>query len=99
MPPHTSYPMLCRKAARERPSPLPLSLPSLHLDDSATSLPPLSSGVTDRVVNQLLTELDGVEGLRGVGLLSGNDPGWFCALCMSDVYLTPTPHPLRRCAC
>ncbi len=24
-----------------------------------------STGVTDRVVNQLLTELDGVEGLRG----------------------------------
>lgn len=25
-----------------------------------------STGVTDRVVNQLLTELDGVEGLKGV---------------------------------
>jgi peroxin-1 len=28
------------------------------------------SGVTDRVVNQLLTELDGVEGLKGVVVLA-----------------------------
>ena len=28
---------------------------------------PIYSGVTDRVVNQLLTELDGVEGLKGDG--------------------------------
>lgn len=28
------------------------------------------AGVTDRVVNQLLTELDGVEGLRGVAVLA-----------------------------
>eukprot|EP00798_Chlamydomonas_sp_ICE-L_P003773 gene3773-13838_t len=29
-----------------------------------------STGVTDRVVNQLLTELDGVEGLKGVSVLA-----------------------------
>lgn len=29
-----------------------------------------AAGVTDRVVNQLLTELDGVEGLRGVCVLA-----------------------------
>ena len=28
-----------------------------------------STGVTDRVVNQLLTELDGVEGLKGMHLV------------------------------
>ncbi len=30
-----------------------------------------STGVTDRVVNQLLTELDGVEGLKGETHLTG----------------------------
>lgn len=29
-----------------------------------------STGVTDRVVNQLLTQLDGVEGLEGVYILA-----------------------------
>lgn len=29
-----------------------------------------STGVTDRVVNQLLTEMDGVEGLEGVFVLA-----------------------------
>ena len=29
-----------------------------------------STGVTDRVVNQLLTELDGIEGLKGGDTLS-----------------------------
>lgn len=29
-----------------------------------------NTGVTDRVVNQLLTELDGVEGLKGVFVLA-----------------------------
>ena len=30
-----------------------------------------STGVTDRVVNQLLTELDGVEGLTGLSIAGG----------------------------
>ena len=33
----------------------------------------LCSGVTDRVVNQLLTELDGVEGLNGVYVLAATN--------------------------
>lgn len=32
----------------------------------------LAVGVTDRVVNQLLTELDGVEGLKGVTVLAAS---------------------------
>ena len=39
-----------------------------------------NTGVTDRVVNQLLTELDGVEGLRGAGEKSWGFGGcWVCA--------------------
>lgn len=35
-----------------------------------------STGVTDRVVNQLLTQLDGVEGLEGVFILAATSrPG------------------------
>jgi len=35
-----------------------------------------STGVTDRVVNQLLTQLDGVEGLDGVFILAATSrPG------------------------
>ena len=33
-----------------------------------------STGVTDRVVNQLLTELDGVEGLKGVHKVASRPP-------------------------
>lgn len=37
-----------------------------------------STGVTDRVVNQLLTELDGVEGLKGEScLLAASEPSPF----------------------
>ncbi len=36
-----------------------------------------STGVTDRVVNQLLTQLDGVEGLEGLAHLLPPSPiGW-----------------------
>ena len=54
------------------PRPLPLSI--LALPPSPPPTTPTThvaqrghdnTGVTDRVVNQLLTELDGVEGLRG----------------------------------
>lgn len=41
---------------------------ALFFDEFDAIAPPRghdSTGVTDRVVNQLLTELDGVEGLRG----------------------------------
>ncbi|KAG2501630.1 hypothetical protein HYH03_000135 [Edaphochlamys debaryana] len=44
----------------------------LFFDEFDAIAPPRghdSTGVTDRVVNQLLTELDGVEGLRGVVVL------------------------------
>ncbi|GIL79881.1 hypothetical protein Vretifemale_9048, partial [Volvox reticuliferus] len=45
----------------------------LFFDEFDAIAPPRghdSTGVTDRVVNQLLTELDGVEGLRGVVVLA-----------------------------
>jgi peroxin-1 len=45
----------------------------LFFDEFDAIAPPRghdSTGVTDRVVNQLLTELDGVEGLRGVAVLA-----------------------------
>ena len=45
----------------------------LFFDEFDSIAPPRghdSTGVTDRVVNQLLTELDGVEGLRGVCVLA-----------------------------
>ncbi len=38
-----------------------------------------STGVTDRVVNQLLTQMDGVEGLDGV---------WIIATTSRDIYFT-----------
>lgn len=39
-----------------------------------------STGVTDRVVNQLLTQLDGVEGLNGVYVLAATRYGCNVAL-------------------
>jgi peroxin-1 len=45
----------------------------LFFDEFDAIAPPRghdSTGVTDRVVNQLLTELDGVEGLKGVAVLA-----------------------------
>lgn len=48
--------------------------PCLLFFDEFDSLAPKrghdSTGVTDRVVNQLLTELDGVEGLQGVTVIA-----------------------------
>ena len=34
-----------------------------------------STGVTDRVVNQMLTQMDGAEGLDGVGAVEGPEGG------------------------
>lgn len=48
----------------------------LFFDEFDAIAPPRghdSTGVTDRVVNQLLTELDGVEGLRGVSVLAATN--------------------------
>ena len=50
--------------------------PALVFFDEFESLAPRrgqdSTGVTDRVVNQLLTQLDGVEGLEGVWVLAAS---------------------------
>ena len=37
-----------------------------------------STGVTDRVVNQLLTELDGIEGLKGTCSCTPDHSSRFC---------------------
>ena len=52
---------LCRRAAAAAPCVLFFD----EFDAIAPQRGHDSTGVTDRVVNQLLTELDGVEGLKG----------------------------------
>lgn len=39
-----------------------------------------STGVTDRVVNQMLTQMDGAEGLDGVYVLAATRSALFCFL-------------------
>ena len=54
--------LVCRKAAAAAPCVLFFD----EFDAIAPRRGHDSTGVTDRVVNQLLTELDGVEGLKGL---------------------------------
>jgi SpoVK/Ycf46/Vps4 family AAA+-type ATPase len=54
----------CRRAAAAAPCVLFFD----EFDSIAPQRGHDSTGVTDRVVNQLLTELDGVEGLTGDGV-------------------------------
>ena len=42
----------------------------MHETDSITPSGHDSTGVTDRVVNQMLTQMDGAEGLDGVYVLA-----------------------------
>lgn len=42
-----------------------------------------STGVTDRVVNQMLTQMDGAEGLEGVYVLAATRSVLFCLLLVS----------------
>ena len=56
---------VCRRASAAAPCVLFFD----EFDAIAPSRGHDSTGVTDRVVNQLLTELDGVEGLKGQSLL------------------------------
>ena len=58
--------MFCRQASTAAPCVLFFD----EFDAIAPKRGHDSTGVTDRVVNQLLTELDGVEGLTGRGLVS-----------------------------
>lgn len=53
--------MVCRRASAAAPCVLFFD----EFDAIAPRRGHDSTGVTDRVVNQLLTELDGVEGLKG----------------------------------
>ncbi|PRP80011.1 adenosinetriphosphatase [Planoprotostelium fungivorum] len=53
---------LFRRASQARPC--------ILFFDEFDSIAPRSTGVTDRVVNQLLTQLDGVEALQGVYVLA-----------------------------
>ena len=53
--------MMCRRASAAAPCVLFFD----EFDAIAPRRGHDSTGVTDRVVNQLLTELDGVEGLKG----------------------------------
>ncbi|VDK63558.1 unnamed protein product [Cylicostephanus goldi] len=61
--PYSSHDYLAISRARA-------SAPSIIIFDELDSLAPQrgndSTGVTDRVVNQLLTEMDGAEGLEGM---------------------------------
>jgi hypothetical protein len=76
--------------------------PSVLFFDEFDSIAPRrghdSTGVTDRVVNQLLTELDGVEGLDSVYVLAATsrpeliDPAllrlvWFCLFLFLFLFL------------
>ena len=54
--------LVCRKASAAAPCVLFFD----EFDAIAPRRGHDSTGVTDRVVNQLLTELDGVEGLKGL---------------------------------
>ncbi|XP_052844452.1 uncharacterized protein LOC128257474 [Drosophila gunungcola] len=61
-----------------------------------------STGVTDRVVNQLLTELDGVEGLQGVTVIAATsrpellDPALLRSGRIDRLVECPLPDPLAR---
>lgn len=39
-----------------------------------------STGVTDRVVNQMLTQMDGAEGLEGVYVLAATRSVFYCSI-------------------
>ncbi|KAH8364064.1 hypothetical protein KR084_002080 [Drosophila pseudotakahashii] len=61
-----------------------------------------STGVTDRVVNQLLTELDGVEGLQGVTVIAATsrpellDPALLRSGRIDRLVECPLPDPVAR---
>jgi hypothetical protein len=61
-----------------------------------------STGVTDRVVNQLLTQLDGVEGLEGVYILAATsrpdliDPALLRPGRLDKALLCPLPSPVSK---
>ena len=67
---------MCRRASAAAPCVLFFD----EFDAIAPSRGHDSTGVTDRVVNQLLTELDGVEGLKGLCVLyvscATKNPAW-----------------------
>ena len=52
-----------------------------------------STGVTDRVVNQMLTEIDGAEGLEGVYVLAAtrSENPISCAAITETLVLTAAP--------
>lgn len=66
--------MSCAARARRRAS---AAAPCVLFFDEFDAIAPQrghdSTGVTDRVVNQLLTELDGVEGLKGQYFVFSSD--------------------------
>ena len=71
---------VCRRASAAAPCVLFFD----EFDAIAPSRGHDSTGVTDRVVNQLLTELDGVEGLKGL------PHHWIRAPCSSQILLSAT---------
>ena len=75
--PKQSWGWLCRRASAAAPCVLFFD----EFDAIAPQRGHDSTGVTDRVVNQLLTELDGVEGLTGLPHSAPSAFWWHCCPC------------------